>query len=153
MQTRRAGGGRDRDVAEVGGEGATAAPTLSAAMRTVRLVPFSTGARPATGRAGRQCARDGIGASNEGLQCGNPLLLNENEVVESAGLGGGVQMKQLTFGQRPRRDGKPRKHPGRKPGSGRGVPHAKRPRHSRWNPIHITLRAAHGLPSFRQQIL
>jgi len=62
-------------------------------------------------------------------------------------------MKQLTFAERPRKDGKPRKRPGRKPGARRGVPHAKRPRHSRWNPIHITLRAVSGLPSFRQQVL
>lgn len=62
-------------------------------------------------------------------------------------------MKQLTFKQRPRRDGKPRKRPGRKPGLRRGVAHSSRPRHSRWNPIHVTLRAAHGLPSFRQQLI
>ena len=62
-------------------------------------------------------------------------------------------MKQLTFAQRPRKDGKSRKKPGRKPGPRRGVPHAKRPRHSRWNPLHITMRAVQGLPSFRQQIL
>ena len=62
-------------------------------------------------------------------------------------------MKQLTFAQRPRKDGKPRKRPGRKPGARREVPHAKRPRHSRWNPLHITMRAVHGLPSFRQQNL
>ena len=62
-------------------------------------------------------------------------------------------MKQLTFAQRPRRDGKPRRRPGRKPGTRTGVPHAKRPRHARWNPLHITMRAVHGLPSFRQQVL
>ena len=62
-------------------------------------------------------------------------------------------MKQLTFEDRPRKDGKRRKRPGPKPSARRGVPHAKRPRHSRWNPIHITLRALHGLPSFRQQML
>ena len=62
-------------------------------------------------------------------------------------------MKQLTFGERPRKDGKRRKRPGPKPGARRGVPHTKRPRHSRWEPIHITLRAIHGLPSFRQQTL
>ena len=62
-------------------------------------------------------------------------------------------MKQLTFGQRPRRDGKPRKRPGPKPGARRGVPHTKRARHVRWNPIHITLRAANDLPSFRQQLI
>ena len=62
-------------------------------------------------------------------------------------------MKQLTFRDRPRKDGKRRKRPGPKPGLRQGVPHAKRPRHSRYNPIHITLRAVTGLPSFRQQML
>lgn len=62
-------------------------------------------------------------------------------------------MKQLTFAERPRKDGKPRRRAGRKPGARRGVPHRRRPRHVRWNPIHITLRAVHGLPSFRQQVI
>ena len=60
-------------------------------------------------------------------------------------------MRQLTSAERPRKDEKRRKKPGRKPGPKRGVPHAKRPRHVRWNPLHITLRAIHGLASFRQQ--
>ena len=62
-------------------------------------------------------------------------------------------MKQLTFAERPRKDGTRRKRPGRKPGARRGVPHVKRPPHARWNPLHITLRAVHGLPSFRQQVI
>jgi len=62
-------------------------------------------------------------------------------------------MKQLTFADRPRRDGKKRQKPGRKPSGRSGVPHAKRPRHVRWNPLHITMRALSGLPSFRQQRL
>jgi len=62
-------------------------------------------------------------------------------------------LKQLTFAQRPRKDGKPRKRPGRKPGARHGVPHEKRPKHARWNPLHITLRAVHGLASFRQQVI
>ena len=62
-------------------------------------------------------------------------------------------MKQLTFAQRPRKDGKRRKRSGPKPKLGRGVPHARRPKHVRWNPLHITMRAIHGLPSFRQQRL
>ena len=60
---------------------------------------------------------------------------------------------RLTFAQRPRKDGKARKRPGRKPGARRGVPHTRRPKHSRWNPLHVTLRAVHGLPSFRQQLI
>jgi len=43
--------------------------------------------------------------------------------------------------------------PGRKPSARAGVPHEKRPRHVRWNPLHITMRALAGLPSFRQQRL
>ena len=31
--------------------------------------------------------------------------------------------------------------------------HYTRPRHSKWVPLHITIRAARGLPSFRQQML
>ena len=62
-------------------------------------------------------------------------------------------MKQLTFAERPRRDGKKRKKPGPKPGARAGVPHTTRPRHARWNPLHITMRALGGLPSFRQQVL
>ena len=62
-------------------------------------------------------------------------------------------MKQLTFRDRPRRDGKRRKKPGRKPSPSAGVPHTARPDHSRWNPVHVTLRGTKGLPSFRQQLI
>jgi len=63
------------------------------------------------------------------------------------------RMKQLTFADRPRCDGKKRKRPGRKASPRAAVPHRKRPRHAAWNPLHITMRAIRGLPSFRQQRL
>ena len=62
-------------------------------------------------------------------------------------------MKQLLFAERRRRDGKPRRKPGRKPAAYPAMPHAARPTHRKWNPLHITLRAIAGLPSFRQQLL
>ena len=60
---------------------------------------------------------------------------------------------QLTFAERPRRDGQPRRKPGRKPGPRPNVRHRVRPAHKYWNPVHVTLRAVKGLPSFRQQKL
>lgn len=62
-------------------------------------------------------------------------------------------MKQLSFSERRRRDGKARKKPGRKPGARASIPHETRPDHHKWNPLHITMRAIAGLPSFRQQLL
>ena len=62
-------------------------------------------------------------------------------------------MKQLSFAERRRRDGKARKKPGRKPALRPAMPHVARPVHRKWNPLHITLRAIAGLPSFRQQLL
>lgn len=62
-------------------------------------------------------------------------------------------MKQLSFAERRRRDGKARKKPGRKPGPRPAISHEARPAHHKWNPLHITLRAIAGLPSFRQQLL
>ena len=62
-------------------------------------------------------------------------------------------MKQLTFDDRPCRDGRKRRRPGRKRGPHAGVPHRTRPVHKRWNPLHITMRALSGLPSFRLQRL
>ena len=62
-------------------------------------------------------------------------------------------MKQLSFAERRRRDGKARKKPGRKPGARASIPHQVRPAHHKWNPLHITMRAIAGLPSFRQQLL
>ena len=62
-------------------------------------------------------------------------------------------MKQLGFIDRPRRDGKRRKRPGPKTSGLAGVPHSTRPAHARWDPVHVTLRGAKGLPSFRQQVM
>lgn len=42
-----------------------------------------------------------------------------------------------------------RRGAGRRPGPRRRVPHRKRPPHARGNPVHVTLRAKRGLPSFR----
>jgi len=48
-----------------------------------------------------------------------------------------------------KRDGAGRKPAGRR----RRVPHTARPEHQRRHPVHVTLRAAHGLPSLRRQVL
>ena len=42
---------------------------------------------------------------------------------------------------------------GRKPGPVRRVPHRARPVHRTYHPVHVTLRARGGLPSFREQVL
>ncbi len=42
---------------------------------------------------------------------------------------------------------------GRKPGTVRRVPHRARPVHRTYHPVHVTLRARDGLPSFREQVL
>lgn len=42
-----------------------------------------------------------------------------------------------------------RRGAGRRPGPRPRVPHRKRPPHARANPVHVTLRAKRGLPSFR----
>lgn len=62
---------------------------------------------------------------------------------------------QLTFEDRRRltRAGKPKKRPGPKPGSSPNAPHRARAAHKYWNPLHITMRAVRGLPSFRAQTL
>ena len=62
---------------------------------------------------------------------------------------------QLTFTDRlaRKRDGAPREKPGRRPGPRPNVRHRVRPMHKYWNPVHVTLRAVAGLPSFRQQML
>lgn len=62
-------------------------------------------------------------------------------------------MKQLSFAERRTRTGKARKKPGRKPGPRPAIPHVTRPKHEKWNPLHITMRAVSGLPSFRQQLI
>lgn len=62
--------------------------------------------------------------------------------------------EQLGFADRPCRDGSARKRAGRKPAPGRpNVRHRARPKHSKWNPLHITMRAVSGLPSFRTEVL
>src|SRR5689334_12776187 len=62
---------------------------------------------------------------------------------------------QLTFEDRRRLTlaGKKRKRPGPKPGPRPNVRHRVRGEHKYWNPLHITLRAVGGLPSFRAQVL
>lgn len=49
-----------------------------------------------------------------------------------------------------------RRGAGRRPAAPKArsrVPHAKRPKHVGRHPVHVTLRAKHGLPSFRQQLI
>src|SRR5262249_12983881 len=64
-----------------------------------------------------------------------------------------VAMKQVEF-QFPKRGGK-REGAGRKraPGKRPGVPHRARPAHKSRFPVHLTLRARPGLPSFRESAL
>lgn len=51
-----------------------------------------------------------------------------------------------------RRDGLPRQSPGRKPKRGQlAPPHRARFEHAGWLPVHVTLRAAPDLPSFRDK--
>lgn len=59
----------------------------------------------------------------------------------------------LTFAERRCRDGSARRRAGRKPSPRPNVRHYTRPAHSKWVPLHITMRAERGLPSFRSQIL
>ncbi len=57
--------------------------------------------------------------------------------------------EQLSFADQ-RTWGGPRPDAGRKPQSRRPkVPHRKRPAHVSYNPVHVTMRRAKGLPSFR----
>lgn len=57
--------------------------------------------------------------------------------------------RQLSFDDiRPKR-----RKPGPKAGPRGAVRHRARPCHKYWNPLHVTLRAIEGLPSFRQQLL
>jgi REP element-mobilizing transposase RayT len=46
-----------------------------------------------------------------------------------------------------------RKRPGPKPGARPSVRHRARAVHKYWNPLHVTMRAVTGLPSFRAQTL
>lgn len=62
---------------------------------------------------------------------------------------------QLSFEKRRRftRAGARKKRPGPKPGSFPNVRHRTRAVHKYWNPLHVTMRAKGGLPSFRAQTL
>src|SRR5688572_32512769 len=62
---------------------------------------------------------------------------------------------QLTFDDRRAltRDGREKQRPGPKPSPRAKVRHRTRPMHKHWNPLHVTMRAIGGLPSFRSQTL
>jgi len=62
-------------------------------------------------------------------------------------------MRQMTFAERPTRAGKKRQKPGRKVSARPNVRHRVRPPHGARIPLHITMRAVAGLPSFRQETL
>ena len=47
--------------------------------------------------------------------------------------------------------GRKKKRPGRKPATFANVRHRTRATHKWWNPLHVTMRAERGLPSFRSQ--
>src|SRR6476646_1247286 len=49
--------------------------------------------------------------------------------------------------------GKAKKRPGPKPREFANVRHRQRAVHKRWNPLHVTMRALRGLPSFRAETL
>jgi putative transposase len=59
---------------------------------------------------------------------------------------------QRTLDQAPTRGGR-RKGAGRKRGARPNVRHVARPPHSKWVPVHVTLRRAKGLPSLRAERL
>ena len=62
---------------------------------------------------------------------------------------------QLSFEDRRRltRAGKKKRRPGPKPSLFPNVRHRPRGDHKYWNPLHVTMRALRGLPSFRAQTL
>ncbi len=62
---------------------------------------------------------------------------------------------QMTFEDRGRltRAGKRKERPGPKPREFANVRHRERAVHKWWNPLHVTMRAKRGLPSFRAQTL
>src|SRR5688572_22502148 len=62
---------------------------------------------------------------------------------------------QLSFDDRRAltRSGRVRKRPGPKPARRPNVRHRTRPLHGHWVPLHVTMRAVAGLPSFRMQTL
>ena len=61
----------------------------------------------------------------------------------------------MTFEERRKltRAGIEKQRPGPKPAAFPGVPHRARAVHKYWNPLHVTMRAQSGLPSFRAQTL
>ena len=65
------------------------------------------------------------------------------------------QAVQITFEERRKytKAGKLKKRPGPKPAERANVRHRARPVHKRWNPMHVTLRAVKGLPSFRSEVV
>ena len=62
---------------------------------------------------------------------------------------------QISFEERRKltKAGKAKKRPGPKPAARASVRHRERPLHKRTTPLHITMRAVKGLPSFRTQTL
>ena len=62
---------------------------------------------------------------------------------------------QITFEDRARltRAGKPKKRPGPRTREFPSVRHRERAVHKYWNPLHVTMRALRGLPSFRAETL
>ena len=62
---------------------------------------------------------------------------------------------QLSFDDRRRFTlaGRPKKRPGPKPSPFANVRHRPRGVHKYWNPLHVTMRAKRGLPSFREETL
>lgn len=62
---------------------------------------------------------------------------------------------QVTFEERRKytKAGKLKRRPGPKPAERANVRHRSRPAHKRWNPVHVTLRAMKGLPSFRSEVV
>ena len=59
----------------------------------------------------------------------------------------------MTFAERPLKGGGKRQKMGRKPGPHPKVRHRARPEHTKRIPLHITMRALAGLPSFRRETL
>ena len=62
-------------------------------------------------------------------------------------------MKQMTFAERSLKGGGKRQKMGRKPGARPNVRHRPRADHAKRIPLHITMRAIAGLPSFRSETL
>ena len=71
----------------------------------------------------------------------------------TGGKRGARAMKQMTFAERPKADGGKRQRLGRKPSPRPNVRHRPRAEHAARVPLHITMRAVSGLPSFRSESL